>query len=86
MHDITQRVVRAAEEPERYSVRTEGLPKDEVVKLVRELEVQMDRAAHELAFEHAALLRDQIAELRASLSAADRARSQRPGRTRMRNA
>jgi len=86
MHDITQRVVRAAEEPERYSVRTEGLPKDEVVKLVRELEVQMDRAAHELAFEHAALLRDQIAELRASLSAADRERSQRPVRTRMRNA
>jgi excinuclease ABC subunit B len=40
------------------------LPKDEVLRIVKDLESQMKTAARELEFEKAALLRDQIVELR----------------------
>jgi excinuclease ABC subunit B len=40
------------------------MPKDEALRLVKELESQMRRAAKELEFEKAAALRDQIVELR----------------------
>ena len=40
------------------------LPKDEIARLIKELEVQMKTAAKHLEFEKAALLRDQIVELR----------------------
>jgi excinuclease ABC subunit B len=43
------------------------MPKDEVARLIRELEKQMKQAAQELEFEKAALLRDQIFELRQEL-------------------
>jgi len=43
------------------------IPKDETLRLVKELEKQMKAAAKELAFEQAALLRDQVFELRAML-------------------
>ena len=41
-----------------------AMPKDEAMRLVKELESQMRRAAKELEFEKAAALRDQIVELR----------------------
>jgi excinuclease ABC subunit B len=41
-----------------------AIPKDEALKLVKDLESQMRRAAKELEFEKAAELRDQIIELR----------------------
>ena len=43
------------------------LPKEELARLIRGLEKQMKAAAEDLAFEKAALLRDQIIELRAVL-------------------
>ncbi|MBC7256224.1 MAG: excinuclease ABC subunit UvrB, partial [Chloroflexi bacterium] len=48
---------------EAYSVGTE-IPKDELLRMIKDLESQMKRAAQDLEFEKAALLRDQILELR----------------------
>jgi excinuclease ABC subunit B len=43
------------------------LPKDELMRLVKDLEQQMKTAAKELAFEKAAALRDEIVDLRGLL-------------------
>ncbi len=43
------------------------LPRDEAMRLVKDLEAQMRRAAKELEFEKAATLRDQIVELRRAI-------------------
>ena len=47
------------------------MPKDEIARVVSDLEVQMKQAAKELEFEKAALLRDQIVELKRMLAADD---------------
>ena len=47
-----------------------GLPKDELTRIVKDLERQMKRAARELEFETAAQLRDQISDLRKLLAEA----------------
>jgi len=73
VRDLTERVHALAEEKGEY--RTDGaagltpaaLPKDELAKLVTELEKQMKAAAQNLEFEKAALLRDQIIELRQAM-------------------
>src|SRR5580765_6197427 len=41
-----------------------SLPKDELLRLIKDLESQMKRAAKDLEFEKAALLRDEVVELR----------------------
>jgi excinuclease ABC subunit B len=41
-----------------------GIPKDEALRLIRDLELQMRAAAKQLEFERAAQLRDQIIEIR----------------------
>ncbi len=70
--DLTDRVRKVAEEREVY--RTGGpieelpIPKDELVKLIKELEKQMKTAARDLEFEKAAALRDQVIELRRTLA------------------
>ncbi|HSF80193.1 MAG TPA: excinuclease ABC subunit UvrB [Anaerolineales bacterium] len=52
-----------------YKVKgTTGLPKSELHKVISELEIQMKEAAKNLEFEKAALLRDQIFELRGVLA------------------
>ena len=85
VHDLTERMLLTAEEPARYEIRPENLPREELISIIRELESEMQRAAEELAFERAAALRDQISELRESLNAdRDRARA-RPIRERMRD-
>ncbi|GAC1451027.1 MAG: excinuclease ABC subunit UvrB [Ktedonobacterales bacterium] len=43
------------------------MPREEMARLVKELEAQMRRAAKELEFERAASLRDQVVELRRSM-------------------
>ena len=43
------------------------LPKDELTRLIKDLELQMKAAAKELAFEKAAALRDEVVELRGLL-------------------
>jgi hypothetical protein len=40
------------------------LPKDELARLIKDLEGQMKQAAKDLEFEKAALLRDEVVELR----------------------
>jgi excinuclease ABC subunit B len=65
IRDITDRL-RVAEEQAPYTTASE-LPKDEIARLIRELESQMRNAARELEFERAALLRDQVVELRREL-------------------
>ncbi len=64
---ITSRAI--AEEAGEYRAMTpETLPKDELVRLINELEKQMHRSAEALEFEKAAALRDQIFELREVLA------------------
>ena len=66
--DISNRIRAVAEAAVEYNVGTE-LPKDEIARLVQDLERQMKAAAKELDYERAALLRDQIVELRKLLVA-----------------
>jgi excinuclease ABC subunit B len=67
--DITDRVRAVAEEQIGYSTGGKPgiiaeIPRDELLRMVKELEGQMKAAARDLEFEKAALLRDQIIELR----------------------
>ena len=58
---------RVAEEASGYTTAAD-LPKEDLARLVRELETQMKNAARDLDFERAALLRDQVIDLRRELS------------------
>jgi excinuclease ABC subunit B len=60
--DITERVKTVAEGKVPYTATP--ISRDEVLKLIRDLESQMKKAAKNLEFEKAALLRDRIIELR----------------------
>ena len=72
IRDLTDRVKAAAEEQAQYEAGKAAskagviaeLPKDDVLRIVKDLESQMKTAAKDLEFEKAALLRDQIVELR----------------------
>jgi excinuclease ABC subunit B len=75
VHDLTQRVASdrtatvgagwvVAESGPEYRVSPAAMPKDEATRLIKDLEKQMKAAAQELEFEKAAMLRDQIIELR----------------------
>ncbi len=72
VRDLTDRIRQAAEERAPYRVRSSApssgaigeLSPDEIARLIRDLERQMKEAAKQLEFEKAALLRDQIFELR----------------------
>jgi len=72
VRDLTERVRKVAEERELY--KTGGtlgelpIPKDELAKLIKEVEKQMKQAAKDLEFEKAAALRDQVIELRRTLA------------------
>ena len=71
IHDLTDRVRAVAEEKAEYRV-SRHLPKDELTRVIKELEKQMHAAAEALEFEKAALLRDQIFDLRRELMDADK--------------
>ncbi len=64
IHDITERVRAIAETPETYTVDSSDMPKDDILRLIKDLESQMKTASRSLEFEKAALLRDQITDLR----------------------
>lgn len=66
IRDLTDRVRVVAEQRAEYVV-SKDIPKDELSRLISELEKQMKAAAAQLEFEKAALLRDQIVELRRNL-------------------
>ncbi len=67
VRDLTDQVRVAAEERLKYEVAAE-IPKDEVARLIKELERQMKQLAKGLEFEKAAIIRDQIFELRQRLA------------------
>jgi excinuclease ABC subunit B len=73
--DLTDRVRKVAEEREAYEVGRplDEMPvqKDELVKVIKDIEKQMKQAAKDLEFEKAAALRDQIVELRKTLALAE---------------
>jgi len=71
IRDLTDRVRVAAEEAGTYDASAPSragiiahVPRDEVVRLIKDLESQMKSAAKNLEFERAALIRDQVVELR----------------------
>jgi excinuclease ABC subunit B len=69
IRDLTDRVRMVAEEKPEY--RVGEIPRAEALRLIKELEKQMKAAAAELEFEKAAVLRDQIIELRRNLEDED---------------
>jgi excinuclease ABC subunit B len=72
IRDLTDQVAAShvvAEAKAEYSIFTPAhMPKDELSRLIKELEKQMRMAADTLEFERAAALRDQIYELRQTLA------------------
>jgi excinuclease ABC subunit B len=84
VRDLTQRVMaqRGAPSPRRaglavaegkpeYNVAPTVLPRDETMRLIKDLEKQMKATAQALEFEKAAALRDEIIELRRALQEQD---------------
>lgn len=67
VHDITERVKAITEIRKPHTARDE-MPKEHLAHLIKELESQMKMAARNLEFEKAALLRDQIIDLRKAVS------------------
>ncbi|GIV76267.1 excinuclease ABC subunit B [Litorilinea aerophila] len=73
IRDLTDRVKVMAESRPTYDsdgeetppIRAADLPKDELARLIKQLEKEMKEAAQALEFERAAALRDQLIELRA---------------------
>jgi excinuclease ABC subunit B len=63
---ITDQLKAVAETRAQYTVATE-MPKDEITRLIKNLESQMKTAARNLEYEKAALIRDQILDLRKEL-------------------
>ncbi|HEV3309659.1 MAG TPA: excinuclease ABC subunit UvrB [Chloroflexota bacterium] len=69
IRDLSDQVRRVAEEKAVYEPIPD-LPKDEMNRLVKDLEGQMRRASKDLEFERAAAIRDQITELRRHMEGA----------------
>jgi len=71
IRDIGGRVRGVAEQQATYEVSGPerlDVPREEIARLIRDLETQMKRAAKDLDFEKAAELRDQILSLRRSIA------------------
>ncbi len=68
IHDITDRLTVKAVAEGRSEYHADGgitsLPKDEISRLIQETEMKMKQASKDLEFERAAVLRDQVYELR----------------------
>ena len=62
--DITNRVRMVAETRAPYMTHRKAMSKDEMFRVVKDLETQMKAAARNLEFEKAAMLRDEVFELR----------------------
>ena len=66
--DITERVRSVAETRSPYAVERKAMSKDEIFRVVKDLESQMKAAAKGLEFEKAAMFRDEMLELRRLLA------------------
>jgi len=60
--------VRQASETKTPFITPAALPKNDLVRLVKDIEKQMNKAAKDLEFEKAAMLRDQVIDLRKVLA------------------
>jgi excinuclease ABC subunit B len=72
IRDVGMRLRQVAEVENVYEkggrpIAAGELPRDELARLIKDLEQQMKAAAKELAFEKAAALRDEVVELRGLL-------------------
>jgi excinuclease ABC subunit B len=63
VRDITDRMRMVAEPEATYQVHRQ-LSKDDLARVIKDLESQMKESAHQLEFERAALLRDEVRELK----------------------
>lgn len=71
IRDLSDRMRAVAEEAVDYDAGGKGkagiihqVPKDELTRMIKDLQTQMKAASRDLEFERAALLRDQVVELR----------------------
>ncbi len=70
IRDLSDRMRAVAEEETEYRAGNSRagviseLPREELARMIKDLESQMKKAARDLEFEKAALVRDQIVELR----------------------
>jgi excinuclease ABC subunit B len=64
VHDITEGIKSISDNRTRYEVTRQEMSRDDMYKVVKDLEVQMKEAAKNLQFEKAAQFRDEIFELR----------------------
>jgi excinuclease ABC subunit B len=72
IREIGIRLAQVADVEERYEkggrpIAAGQLPKDELMRLIKDLESQMKQAARDLEFEKAAALRDEVVDLRGLL-------------------
>ena len=67
VRDITERVKAVAETSTPY-ITHDDIPREDLTRLIKDLEAQMKTASRALEFEKAALLRDQIIDLRKVLA------------------
>ena len=72
VHDITEGIKAIAETRSSYRVMRQQLSRDDMFRVVKDLESQMKDAAHNLHFEKAAQLRDEMLELRRLLVAEEK--------------
>ena len=68
IRDITDSIRELAEPRAAYGVR-QDMPKDDLARVVKQLEAEMKQAARQLEFEKAALLRDEMVDLKRLLVA-----------------
>jgi excinuclease ABC subunit B len=74
VRDLTDRVKSMVSEEQKLpsgEVDLQTLPKEELHKMIKELEAEMKRAAKSLEFEKAAMLRDQMVELKGVMATRD---------------
>ncbi len=67
VHDITEGIKGIAETRSSYRTMRQELSRDDMFRVVKDLETQMKDASHNLQFEKAAQLRDEMYELRRML-------------------
>jgi len=70
IREVGDRLKQVAESRAGYDAG-EPIPKEDIAKLIKDLERQMKDASKSMEFERAALLRDQVYELRATLAGPD---------------
>jgi excinuclease ABC subunit B len=72
VHDITESIKMVAENKAGYQVARQEMSRDDMFRVVKDLDFQMKEAARNLEFEKAAALRDEMFELRRLLAAEEK--------------